>query len=406
MRSFRIGSIFGIPIKLDLTFLLVLPLFAYLIGSQIGLTAELLNDVWAADIAVDTLTDGSTRWIVGLAAALGLFGGVVLHELGHSVVAMRYGFPIESITLWIFGGIASLSEMPEDWKQELTIAIAGPIVSVVLGGLCYAGFLLVPVEIPAVRFVLAYLALLNVVLAVFNMLPGFPMDGGRVLRALLARTRPYARATQIAAEVGKAFALLLGLAGLLLFGNIIMIGLAFFIYIGASSEAQQTMMKAAFEGVTVGDVMTPGDDLHTVSPDISVAELVGRMVKERHTGYPVLKNGELVGLVTLDDAREVREVERDAYTVEEVMSRDLTTVSPDTDAMTAITKLQQEGVGRFPVTDEFGNLVGLISRSDLMTAFDIIKSSQRLKPRETLEGGEIPGRPPEETDPGFGRRGN
>jgi CBS domain-containing protein len=166
------------------------------------------------------------------------------------------------------------------------------------------------------------------------------------------------------------------------------------------------MMKAAFEGVTVADVMTPEDDLHTVSPDISVAGLVGRMVKERHTGYPVVKNGELVGLVTLDDAREVREVERDAYTVEEVMSRDLTTVSPETDAMTAITKLQKEGVGRFPVTDEFGNLVGLISRSDLMTAFDIIKSSQRLKPRETLEGDEIRGRPPGDADPEFGRRGN
>jgi CBS domain-containing protein len=319
---------------------------------------------------------------------------------------MRYGFPIESITLWIFGGIASLSEMPEDWKQELTIAVAGPIVSVIVGGVCYAGFLVVPADVPAIRFVLAYLALLNVALAVFNMLPGFPMDGGRVLRALLARTRPYARATQIAAEVGKAFALLLGLAGLLLFGNIIMIGLAFFIYIGASSEAQQTMMKAAFEGVTVGDVMTPGDELDTVSAEISVAELVERMVRERHTGYPVLDGDELVGLVTLDDAREVREVERDAYTVGEVMTHDLTTVSPDTDAMAAITKLQQERIGRLPVTDRTGNLVGLISRSDLMTAFDIIKSSQRLKPREKLEGGEFGGRPPEDTDRRFRRRGN
>jgi Zn-dependent protease/CBS domain-containing protein len=415
MRSFRIGSILGIPIKLDLTFLLVLPLFAYLIGAQIELTAGLLNDVWAADIAVDALSEGSTRWIVGLVAALGLFAGVVLHELGHSVVAMRYGFPIDSITLWIFGGIASLSEMPEDWKQELAIAVAGPVVSVAVGAVCFLGFGLVPDGVPAARFVLGYLALLNVVLAVFNMLPGFPMDGGRVLRALLARTRPYARATQIAAEVGKGFALLLGLFGLLA-GNIILIGLAFFIYIGASQEAQQTMMKAAFEGVTVGDVMTPADDLDVVSPDISVSELISRMVTERHTGYPVLDGGELVGLVTLDDARQVREVERDAYTVEDVMSRELTTVSPDTDAMSAITKLQGTDAGRLPVTDDFGDLVGLISRSDLMTAFEIIRSSQRLKPRESLGGGPDRefgrGRPPEDapddsgtSDPRFDRGG-
>jgi len=199
MRRFRIGSAFGIPIQLDLTFLLILPIFAWIIGSQVTQTVDLLNRVDAGlDAAV--LTTGSLPWVLGVAAAVGLFTGVILHELGHSLVARRYGYPIDSITLWLFGGIAQLTEMPEDWRQELTIAIAGPIVSVVLGVLSAVAFVAVPgsgeTGFQAARFVLGYLALMNVALAGFNLLPGFPMDGGRVLRALLARNRPFARATR------------------------------------------------------------------------------------------------------------------------------------------------------------------------------------------------------------------
>ena len=372
MRGIRIGSAFGIPIRLDLTFLLVLPLFAWLIGSDVGNLATVLNDMFGAAMPVDALTAGSTRWVLGAAAATGLFFCVLLHEFGHSLVAMRYGYHIESITLWLFGGVARFTEMPENWKQEFTIAVAGPIVSVALGVVSYVAFLVVPGALPTVQFVLAYLALTNVALAVFNMLPGFPMDGGRVLRALLARRRPHARATQIAAEVGKLFAIVLAIVGL--FANLFLVALAFFIYIGASSEAQQTVMKAAFQDVTVGDIMTPAAELKTVTADTSVPALTDRMFRERHTGYPVLRGESLVGMVTLDDTREVREVERDAYRVEDVMATDLVTITPDADAMDAISMMQREKVGRLPVVDETGNLVGLISRSDLVTAFNIIRT--------------------------------
>ncbi|WP_339105124.1 CBS domain-containing protein [Haloterrigena salinisoli] len=382
-RSFRIGSLFGIPIKLDLTFLLVLPLFAYLIGEQIGDVANLLNSGLAAGIDVAAITSGTTPWILGLTAAIGLFVGVVLHELGHSLTAQRYGFPIDSITLWLFGGIAALSEMPEDWRQEFTIAIAGPIVSVLVGVGSYALFLAVPESFDGARFVLGYLAILNVVLAVFNMVPAFPMDGGRVLRAFLARSRPYATATQQAASVGKLLAVVMGLIGLLQF-SIIFIGVAFFVYIAASSEAQQVTMKAAFQDVTVGDIMTPAGDLHTVEPETTVAELVQRMFTERHTGYPVIDTdafeGErLVGLVTLTDAREVDPVERDAFTVDEVMTTDLKTITPDSDAMTAIEEMRENDIGRLLVVED-GDLVGLISRSDVMTAFDIVQKSGAVNP--------------------------
>ncbi|WP_254762701.1 site-2 protease family protein [Natrinema marinum] len=409
MRSFRIGSLFGIPIKLDLTFLFVLPLFAYLIGTRIAPVAELLNTALGAGIDVGVISGGATPWVLGLTAAVGLFVGVILHELGHSLTARRYGFPIDSITLWLFGGIASFSEMPEDWRQELTIAVAGPIVSVLVGIGSYGLYALVPSVLgdasPAIltgaRFVLGYLALLNVSLAIFNMLPAFPMDGGRVLRALLARSKPYAQATQQAASVGKLFAVLMGLLGLFAF-NIILIGVAFFVFIAASSEAQQVTMKAAFQDVTVGDIMTPASELHTVEPDTSVAELIRRMFTERHTGYPVIERGgfegeRLVGLVTLSDAREIEPVEREAYTVDDVMTTDLQTITAESDAMTAIERMQEHGIGRLLVVsggaqpsadgtleessrDDDGDFVGLISRSDVMTALDIVRQSGSVSP--------------------------
>ncbi|WP_262179284.1 site-2 protease family protein [Haloarcula laminariae] len=380
MRRFRIGRAFGIPIQLDLTFLLVLPLFAWIIGTQIEQTAGLLNDSLGAGLDPAVLTGGSLVWVLGVVAAVGLFTGVVLHELGHSLVAIRYGFPIDSITLWLFGGVAQLTEMPEDWRQELAIAVAGPVVSVALGALSYAAFAVLPgtgsAVVESARFVFAYLAVMNVALAAFNMLPGFPMDGGRVLRALLARTRPYARATEIAAEVGKVFAILLGLFGLFVAGNIFLAGLAFFIYVGAAGEARETTMRADLEGVQVRDVMTPAAHVTTVTPRVSVRELIETMFRERHTGYPVEVNGEVVGLVTLEDARAVRDVERDAYTVGDVMTTDLVTVAPELDVMDALSELQDNSVGRLVVTDAAGEFQGLLTRSDIMTALSILRSSE------------------------------
>ena len=374
MRGIQVASAFGIPIRLHWTFLIVLPLFAFIIGWDIVLLADVLNEIFTAEIDSQALEGEWMPWLLGFVSALGLFVGVLLHEFGHSLVARKYGYGIDSITLWLLGGLAQFTEMPENWRHELWIAIAGPLVSVAVGIACYVGFLLTPPELNAVQFVLAYLALLNVVLAVFNMLPAFPMDGGRVLRALLARNRPHAQATQQAAEIGKFFAFVLGLLGVLAL-NVILILLAFFIYIAAAGEAQQTVMKATFEGVTVEDVMTRRQNLHVVSPGTTVAELIERMFAERHTGYPVVHSGELVGMVTLEDVRDVRREERDAYYVEDVMSDGVRTISPDADAMDALSELHEHDIGRVPVVSERGELLGIVSRTDLMTAFNILQSS-------------------------------
>jgi len=327
-------------------------------------------------------------------------------------VARRYGIHIESIRLWLFGGVAQLAEMPEDWKQEFYVAIAGPVASVLLGVAAHGLFQTLPdsggTALAATKFLVGYLALMNVGLAAFNMLPGFPMDGGRVLRALLARDRPYAQATQIAARVGQGFAILLGLFGLF-GGGIFLVAIAFFIYVGASSEAQQTSMKAAFEGVTVGDVMTPAPEVKTVEREFSLVELVDRMFHERHTGYPVVERGQVVGLVTLEDAQSVAPIERDASLVGDVMSDELVPVMAGTSAMEANQRMQENGVGRLVVMSgsdrpgDEGEFAGLLSRSDLMTALDIIRSSGTLDRPDRRPTARA--RPGEETDadPRFGR---
>jgi CBS domain-containing protein len=189
----------------------------------------------------------------------------------------------------------------------------------------------------------------------------------------------------MAAEVGKVFAFLLGIFGL--FANLFLVALAFFIYMGASSEAQQSVMKAAFQDVTVRDIMTPRDQLNVVDEKTSIATLMDRMFRERHTGYPVMRNGQLVGMITLDDVREVREVERDAYRVDDVMAHELVTISPDADAMEAIATMQQRGVGRLPVVHD-GEFIGLVSRSDLVTAFNIIQSRGSLDSLDSLRTSE------------------
>jgi Zn-dependent protease len=357
-------------------------LFAVFIAVDIDQLVVLINELFGATLVESAVTEGSMPWILGFVSASGLFVGVLLHEFGHSLVAMRYGYAIDSITLWLLGGMASFTEFPEDWRHEFWISIAGPVVSVLVGAASYAAFVLLPASATPARFVFGYLTILNIVLAVFNLLPAFPMDGGRVLRALLARNRSHAQATQQAAEIGKFFAFVLGILGL--FANWFLILLAFFIYIAASSEAQQTTLKASFEGVTVGDVMTTREDLETVSSDRSISELLDQMLAERHVGYPVVDNGRLVGMVTLDDATSVEQVERDAYRVEDVMTRDVQTVTADVEAMDAFQQLQQSGVGRLPVVDESGDVVGIVSRTDLMRAFDILQARGPPSTQSTL----------------------
>ncbi len=375
-RAFRIGSIAGIPIKLDITFLLILPVLAYLIGNGMGEAAAALNQGLDAGLDVGTLTAGMTPWALGTVAAVGLFVCVLLHELGHAAVARYYGYGIESITLWLLGGLARPEEQPNRWNHELWIAIGGPVVSVALGVGCFLAFGALGGD--EIRFVVGYLAVLNVVLAVFNMIPAFPLDGGRVLRALLGRTRPHAEATRLSVSIGKVFAVIVGLFGVLVF-NPFLVAVAFFVYIAAAAEGRQTALQAVFEGVVVGDVMTPAAEIRTLAPGATLDSVLERMFRERHTGYPVVdETGTLLGVITLTDIRDVDPGDRPTTTVAETMSTELRTVDVDTEAMEAMQRLASDDIGRLLVTDAAGSLVGLVTRSDLVTAMDIIRERRAI----------------------------
>ncbi|WP_435063697.1 site-2 protease family protein [Halobaculum sp. EA56] len=371
MRSYTVTEIWDIPIRVNTSLLIFLPVLAWLIGSgqQIAFYAGLIEGFTGVGFDLAVLGAGATPWVIGVAAALGLFVSVTFHELGHSWVALRYGIGIESITLWILGGLAALESVPKEWDREFWIAIAGPVVSVLVAAVCYAAVLVTPGSLPVTRFVLGYLAFTNLLLAGFNLLPAFPMDGGRIFRALLARRRPYGTATRIAARVGVVFAFLFAIVGVVSF-NIIMILLAFFIYGAATTESRTVLLDELLEGISVGDIMTR--DPPTVSADATVQELGSRMLRDRQTVHLVTDGaGAVVGLVSLSDLRSVREDDRDATRVEAVM-REVPRVDAGADAFDTLATMTQAG-GSTAIVEEAGELVGVLTESDYAHAMTVRK---------------------------------
>lgn len=223
----------GIPVQLDLTFLLILPLLAWLIGSDLS---EFIR-AFELNIAVEPLTRGLKPYLLGFLAALGLFLSILVHELGHSVVGQRLNLKIRSITLWVLGGMAEFERIPRQHGTEAVMAIAGPLTSLLIAAVAWALQYAAPMSMGGVRFLLAYLLYMNLVLAAFNLLPALPLDGGRVFRSLLATRMSFAKATRIAAILSKTVAVLLGLGGLLSV-NIWLILIAFFIFIAVSGDSQ------------------------------------------------------------------------------------------------------------------------------------------------------------------------
>jgi Zn-dependent protease/CBS domain-containing protein len=369
MRSYTITNIWGIPIRVNTSLLIFLPILAWLIGSgqQIELYAGLIGGLTGVGFDLAVLRAGSMPWLVGLLAAVGLFVSVTIHELGHSWVAIRYGLEIESITLWILGGLAALKTFPKEWNREFWIAIAGPITSLLVAGVCYGAAVVAPTSLQVPRFVLGWLAITNVVLAGFNLLPAFPMDGGRILRALLARTRPYGVATRIAARVGVVFAFLFAIVAVLNF-QIILLLLAFFIYGAATTESKAVLLDELFEGLTVSDIMTR--EPATVTASTTVDDFGSQMLRNRNPIHLVVDgDGDAVGIVTLDDLKKARRQDRDTDTVGEIM-RDVPRVDPDADAFDILGQLQGSG-GLDAIVQRDGELFGVLTEADYAHAMTI-----------------------------------
>ncbi len=379
MRNFTVTKVWGIPIRINVSLVVFLPILAWLIGSggQIEVYAGLIETLTGVGFDLGALRAGSMPWIIGILAASGLFVSVTLHELGHSWVALRYGLSIDSITLWILGGIAALGSIPKEWNKEFWIAIAGPLTSIGVGAVCYVGVLALPASSNIVRFVIGWLAIVNITLAAFNLLPAFPMDGGRILRAILARNRPYGTATRIAGRIGVIFAILFAVVGVMAF-NVILLLLALFIYGAATTESRTVLLDELLEGTSVGDIMTRSRG--SVDAASSVADLIDRMIRERRTLYPVTDaGGTVTGIVSLEDVRKVKPENRDSTAVEAI-KRDVARIPATADAFDTLAALQGAG-GVFALVEDRGEIVGLLSEADYAHAMSFRREFQSGPPR-------------------------
>lgn len=325
------------------------------------------------------LTIGS-YWFMGLLSSLLLFISVLLHELSHSYAAKRLGIEIKEITLFIFGGVAQLSREPEKAGVELKIAIAGPMASIALAiifsGLARGLSTLDPSSIFIDIF--RYTYIINIVLAVFNLIPGFPLDGGRVLRAIWWwKTKDFERATHVASNAGKAVSSLLIFFGIIQILRLNIIGGVWAILIGmflrqaAEGSYQQVVIKKILWGIRVKEIMTK--DPIVVDSETPISRVVEEyFFRHPYVSYPVVKGGRVIGLLTLQDIRMIPREEWGRLRAGEVVKglEEDTCLHPDDRASEALEKMMNLGRGRLLVV-EGGRLVGIVTRRDIMKLLEV-----------------------------------
>lgn len=386
MYNYRIGEVMGIPIRINISLVVFLPLLAWLLARpiQIAFYADLVQSAIGRPIDVDSLIVGDIPLMIGIVSAIALFFSVLVHELGHSYIARRYDIPIASITLWIFGGIASLERIPREWNREFWIAIAGPVASVGLAAIFLIGAWIIPATSPVVLFLVGWLAVINVILAVFNLIPAFPMDGGRILRALLARNQPYVDATRTAAGIGRLIAIFLAILGAISF-NVLLILVALFVYGAATTESRMVVLDELLDGVTAGDIMA--SDLQTIRATDSIHSMVDRMIADRRTEYPVLDAEKtLVGSISLSDVSAVTEEEWPTTSVASIMNPSVRTVDVTLPAFEVLRILSERSTSHVVVT-QTGRPVGIISPSEVGTALALLRGvGKRERPPSWIDG--------------------
>jgi Zn-dependent protease len=304
--------------------------------------------------------------VEGVAFVLALFACVVLHEFGHALTARRFGIKTRDITLLPIGGLARLERMPDDPRQELWVALAGPAVNVVIALALFAGLQVTgrwaPVETLGIgggSFV-ERLMVVNASLVGFNMLPAFPMDGGRVLRAVLAIRMDYTRATQIAANIGQGMAFVFGLLGLLF--NPVLMFIALFVWIGAAQEAAMTQVKAALGGIPLERAMIT--DFRTLSPGDSLAHAVELLLAGAQQDFPVVEHGAVVGILTRADLFTSLARQEQQCPVADVMRRKFLTADASDMIDVAFQRLQEHECHTIPVL-RGGVLIGLLTMDNV-----------------------------------------
>ena len=351
--SISLGRVFGIALRVHVTFLLLLGWAAYAGYAEHG-----SEGMWWALLMI-----------------VSIFVCVGLHELGHSVVAQRLGVQVRSITFLPIGGVAGMRSIPENPRHELAITVAGPLVNVVIALL----LTLVPMGLKWPRAddfwpyfpprdlasFLESLLRANLLMVIFNLIPAFPMDGGRILRALLAMKLRYVRATAIAVTVGQAIAVLFFVYGLYR-GSPMLPIIGFFIFWGAETEERMVRMRALLRDMEVDDVMNR--NFVAVSPQDTIAQCLEKIYQTGQEDYPVLDNGKLVGLLTRRDILQAVHEHGTAVAVVERMRHDFKTISPRASLTKAHEELLASGHTTFPVMDD-GQLVGLLGHDNISRYF-------------------------------------
>ena len=353
--SWRLGRLAGIDVYMHATFLLLLLWIGLVYWNKGGLPAA----------------------VQGITFILLLFGCVVLHELGHALTARRFGIKTHHIVLLPIGGVASLEKMPDNPKEEILVALAGPAVNLAIAALLWLWLSANPVTPslthPVQPHLLQNLLVLNLFLAVFNLLPAFPMDGGRVLRALLALWLPKAKATRTAATVGQALALWLGFMGL--FYNPLLVFIALFIWIGAAAEAGNEEIKSILHGETLRAAVIT--QFETLEPEDALAKAIHLTLDTTQKDFPVLKDGQVVGVLTQEDLlRGLQEAGAQAK-VADYMQTEVEQAEMDTPLDKVLDELQHCRCRLLAVTED-GRLAGIVNLDNLM---ELIRIENALRGR-------------------------
>lgn len=361
-RNIKLFKLLGFEVKIDLSWIFIAALITWSLSTG-------LFPFQYKNLSIPTY------WLMGIVGALGLFFSIIAHELSHSIVAKKYGIDMKGITLFIFGGVAEMNEEPVSPKAEFMMAAVGPLSSLTIAVILYSIYRITQGLTPEpIQGVIGYLAWINGVLALFNLAPAYPLDGGRMLRSFLwERRNNLQAATRISSKIGSGFGVALIVLGFFNIFNNYFIGgmwwvlIGMFLYSSARMSYQQLLVRKALEGEALERFMK--SDPITVPPSISLEKLIDDYVYRYHYKmFPVVDDDKLTGCVT---TRQIKEVDRESWDQTKVGDiaencTDDNTISPETDAVKALQKMHRTGSSRLMVVQGNDRLVGIIALKDIM----------------------------------------